>query len=175
METKTKAHGVSKNPWLWQIPSQGTVLRNGCEAVIEKICQLISFKCLETSTRWRVFLTFSLFLSPCRRAWSGAEENLYKMGQLTSGTGLLPHYRPLHGPTGWTHAHQAPGGSLGREAGEFPSDSITWWSDLAETWRAYCNTKIIAGFKTELRGKSWTSFNLAVICSAFDTYLLRES
>lgn len=53
------------------------------------------------------------------------------MGQLTPGTGLLPHYRPVHGPTGWTYAHQAPGGALWREAGEFnplppTPDDLTW-------------------------------------------------
>ena len=40
------------------------------------------------------------------------------MGELTPGSGVLPHHRPLQGPAGWTYAHQAAGGAIWRDAGK---------------------------------------------------------
>lgn len=42
------------------------------------------------------------------------------MGQLPPGPSILPHQRSLQGPAGWTHAHQAVGGALRRDAGKAP-------------------------------------------------------
>lgn len=41
------------------------------------------------------------------------------MGELTPGAHVLSDHRSLHGPAGRTDAHQAAGGSVRRETGEF--------------------------------------------------------
>ena len=53
----------------------------------------------------------------CRWAWGGAEEDLHKVGELSPVQSVLQDHRPLHGPEGRTHAHQAAGGPVRGEAG----------------------------------------------------------
>lgn len=55
------------------------------------------------------------------------------MGELPPIQSLLSHYRPLHGPEGWTNAHQAAGGPVRRAAGRSPSELGFYFETSAET------------------------------------------
>lgn len=55
------------------------------------------------------------------------------MGELPPVQSFLSDHRPLHGPEGRTHAHQAAGGPVGRETGGLRRSQGFYFEGVAET------------------------------------------